>query len=246
MKPIDSISIHKAGSSVLNNYLGKLLAHKKYKIRQLARESFYSPYPEGQYCIDAMSSIESDTYYGCFRGTYSKNIPTLSDLRIAIQVRNPLDCLVSLYYSMTISHTLPTDPVKRKNFIKRGEEIASKGIDQFCIDSISGYIERFQVIDDIIKIHPDYKLMWYEDMVLKNKAWQKELIGFIESELDYNALKKEVAGMFKIPLKEDETKHKRKVLPGDHIEKLNPQTIETCKRVIEANSSDKSIIRHYQ
>lgn len=244
MKPIASVSLHKAGSSVLDVYLSKLLLLNNFKIKNIAGESFNSSFDEEEYCINSMYAVKDNHYYGCFRGPYANKLPTLNDLKIIIQVRNPLDCLVSAYFSFTNSHILPPDTLKRKDFIERSKIILEQGIDKFCLNEINGYIERFKVIDSIVSKHPDFKLLYYEDMVLDNSNWQREIINFVGSDICYEDFQQNIGDMFSIPLNEDINVHKRKVLPGDHIDKLKLSTIKFCKTLISSNC-DNSLIMNY-
>lgn len=246
MKSVATVSMPKAGSTVLDRYLDKILTVSGYKTRNVAGEAFKSPYPEDKYCVDSMSSIQNGFYYGCFRGPYAKDIPTLNDLKVVLQVRNPLDCLVSAYFSFTISHALPPDPMKRRKFEERAERMRAQGIDAYCLSSINDYINRFETIGSIVNSHPDIKVLFYEDMVLENMNWQDEIFNFLGVDcVSLGDFQGQIGDMFVVPKKENPGSHKRRVLPGDHLEKLNPETIELCKSLIRKKISAKSLIGKY-
>ena len=238
--------MHKAGSTVMNSYLERLLVSNDYKYQNVAQDAFESPFEEGEYCIGRLRKLENQTYYGCFRGPYAEQIPTLKELKILAQVRNPLDCIVSAYFSFTVSHEKSPNPNKQKYFEERAKKILEQGIDEFCKSQTNDYIKRFAAIDSIVKNHPDIKVLFYEDMVLRNDYWQQEIFSFLGTiNTSHPYFTNGIKHTFEIPAKENVKSHKRKVLPDDHLEKLKPETIDYCKSIIGTRANNNSLIFKY-
>jgi hypothetical protein len=73
----------------------------------------------------------------------------------------------------------------------------------------------------------------YEDMVENFDSWLDQLIGFLSIEIPrefVDQIKAETS--FKVS-REDISRHRRQVIPGDHKRKLKPETIEFLNKKTE-------------
>ena len=165
------------------------------------------------------------------------------------QMRHPLDCLVSMYYSFTKSHVLPKNAESQKKILQWRATLASQDINLYVMNRIEQYVERFESMSRLIHQVPDLLLLKYEDMILNNQEWQNQIVFFLSSDADFDfnlILDKLHQGIdFSIPAQEDTAVHKRQVTPGDHLNKLNEKTIQDCKSVILKLSTRNSLIHQY-
>jgi len=154
-----------------------------------------------------------------------EDLPHLEQYRTLIQLRDPRDCLVSIYFSRAFSHVVPDDPELKTSFLKQRRKAQEQAIDEYVLQDAPIWLENFQGYADALQKSPRLTIVKYEQMVLNFPAWLKEVEqawGFeIEANLRTGLIDQanfNVAG-------EDIYSHKRQVLPGDHLRKLQPHTI---------------------
>ena len=72
----------------------------------------------------------------------------------------------------------------------------------------------------------NFKVYRYEDVVGQKRPWIKEMAEFLDLELSDKMLQVILDNVDIKPNSEQPTKFIRRVTPGDHKEKLKPETIE--------------------
>lgn len=216
-------STHKCASTFLNALI-KNLAEGEGK-KHIDIETYLATRPNLR---DELYSNESFTntlfqnkgcYFGVFRYAFSK-LPPVSGQKIVLVLRDPRDILTSQYFSIAFSH-----PVLTSKFLKKRESALAMGIDKHVLEmtprflkTYSDYLEKFANRSDVLLIR-------YEDLVTDFESVLSKLLDFIdysEKEKALNYWKKNYPFVVE---KEDVQRHKRKVLPGDHKEKLKQDTI---------------------
>ena len=140
-----------------------------------------------------------------------------------IHTRHPLDILVSRYYSFGYTHITTTYAQ-----VKKKKEIQELSIDEYCFQAASELKSRFA---PLLSIHPDQTSMItssYSDMVCAFEQWNQYLCTNLGiSETLTSKMYHRVSSEFDVPkeltldqMKKGIARHKRKMLPGDHLEKL--------------------------
>jgi hypothetical protein len=108
------------------------------------------------------------------------------NIKYIIHLRNPLDILISQYYSFGFTHPVPHDKlvVDGENFIKLKKIIESQTIDEYCssqetIDKINNkyndmlnWIEKYKHKENVFI--SDYDNMYYDF-----KNWLKNIFDFL-------------------------------------------------------------------
>ena len=226
MKSIMALSMHKAGSTVANYIFMEILKEKGYEIDDISERVMGSPLPEPEvyFQYENKMSLEG-TYYGIARSTEAHTMEILKNIRLVIQVRDPRDCITSLYFSYVGSHRLPDDPKKREQFLAERQEVAKTDINSFALWHADEYVYRLETIKNILEGHQDVLLLKYEDMVENTPKWLKEFSDFVAQPITPD-LGGRISHLldFTVP-NEDSNQHKRQVIPGDHKRKLSPETI---------------------
>ncbi len=234
------ITMHKAGSVFVNSVLTMIAAENGLIPVDFAGEAFRSGIKEWQYCVDRSPLFSRKGYYfGAFRGPYVDKFADLSQNRLLIQVRDPRDCIVSLYYSYKFSHGAPGMGPLRKIFDRIRESTRDKQIDEFAIQQAESYAKRLQMITAVHQQNEGRTLLVkYEEMVGDFDLWLNRVAGFFRlaiSEETRSALRK--MADFNVEA-EDQSFHKRQVKPGDHLRKLAPETIEKMNRIMAVQLQD--------
>jgi hypothetical protein len=162
-----------------------------------------------------------------------KKMDILNNLKIIIQIRDPRDCITSGYFSFSKSHVAPKDPNEKIIFEAQREEIKNLTIGEYALSRAKQYKVRMEILSQILKNHNEVLLLAYENMVENTEQWLKKVSDFLEQPLTeslYSRLDNKID--FTVA-KEDDSKHKRQVLPGDYRRKLKPETIQEINNVLD-------------
>lgn len=227
------ITMHKAASVFVNEVLDLVLMHEGMVHVDFAGEAFQNGVKEWEYCVSKSHLFSTQGYYfGAFRGPYIDKFGDLSANRIVVQVRDPRDCIVSLYYSYKYSHGAPGEGVLKKIFNRIRSHVEDTEIDDFALEQAKTYSRRLAMITDLCNRYEDHILLKYEHMVSDFEKWEGQLYGFLGIDPS-PAVRVKVKALATFDVEsEDVTKHKRQVTPGDHERKLKPRTVAQMNEIL--------------
>lgn len=236
MKSVFLISMHKAGSTILDEIVMDFALEKKYKIERISLGVPSAPMSEDEYFIQYQEKMNLEgVYYGVARGPYIAHMPILPKLKNIIQIRDPRDCITSAYFSFKVSHVPPQDPAQRAAFEDRRKALQDMDIDSYALTQIDSYNTRMQIIRDFMSKSSDALPLKYEHMVTDTPGWLRDISNFLEQPLSdslYNRLGRKIDFSTK---SEDINRHKRQVTPGDHRRKLKPDTIDKMTKGLQSH-----------
>lgn len=173
--------------------------------------------------------LTDDNYFGPLRNGAIKDYRHGQNDKVILHLRDPRDCLTSLYYSIIHSHPVP-DGAGREAFLSFRKEISAYTVDRYCTLQADEYLRLYTNYIELYKDADNILLSRYEDMVSDFENWLTRLFTFTETPLDHfhftNILEN---ADFQVD-KEDVKQHKRRVVPGDFMDKLAPATIEQLNR----------------
>lgn len=226
MKSIAGIAVHKAGSVVFQKLLSHFSKEAGLAVDPLSRHFTVSPLPQAEILRKLEIDIKPEgVFYGVVRSPHFSAMSRLKELRLIAQVRDPRDCLTSHYFSLAYSHSLPKNPLKRDVFLARREAAAAKGIDEFAIETAPLFEHRFQQMAILLEKHQGMQVLKYENMVERSNEWREEVAEFFGLKMTRKLAENlDNVADFNVE-REDISKHKRQVKPGDHLRKLRPETI---------------------
>ncbi len=231
-KSVVFITMHRAGSVFTNRVIWGILARVGMVHVDFARMAFSMGVDEAPYCIEHSGVLCTPGYYfGAFRGPYVEGFGDLSTSRLVVQVRDPRDCIVSMYFAFRYSHSLPGAGEARTMFENARNEIAAQEIDGFSPTQTCQYVHRMAVIAKLLERYPEALLLRYEEMVSDHDAWLRKLCAFLGVSVaseDLDRYKTEV-----LPREENVRRHKRQILPGDYRRKLKIETQEALTRGLQ-------------
>jgi len=184
-----------------------------------------------------MLLCEPHSFYGPFRGGPAGLAAQLSPARPIIHIRDPRDCLVSLYYSLRYSHPLPGGAAA-DDFLQLRRSVETMTIDDFVcgflLDELlcdrrigSGLVRHLQLFRALIERRPDAILSKYEDMVTEFPDWLVAIVEQFGIPIDYEMIIDLIARtdfLVNLRVEEDRRNHKRQITPGDHRRKLTAET----------------------
>lgn len=230
-------TVHKAGSMFLHDICGELAAHL-----ELGHSSLN--YPEQLESIRQQSwrtHIELNPLNHVFGPIRSREampiLPASFDsYETVVHIRDPRDVLTSLYFSHAYSHDLKSAKLTAHD----RDRIQCAGVDAYVLERLQGVVS---IYDYLIENLPwrQTLIVKYEEMVTDFSKWLGDFLppfrrisgldDQAEREL-FNVFCKKYADEF-CPGEEDVYRHKRKVTPGDHREKLRPETIGVITDALE-------------
>ncbi len=241
MSKILFYTTHKAGSSFLDRLLS-----------QTARRFEIGHYSENQernfdtIHEQSWSRFIEQMPNGCFgpiRGGSQCDIfpDQLGDYSIVLHLRDPRDVLTSMYYSFAYSHTVRPDRFHISQ--QKREQWRADGIDEFVVEFAPGLQRVYQRLCRSLLGRGNVTLIRYEDMVLNYGGWLSQFLSAfgdvkIKAKKTRHWLLPQFARQLKLRRQlylrhkdsfqvesENILNHKRRVVPGDHREKLRPATI---------------------
>ena len=239
-----AFTVHKAGSMVLHRVLRDICEHNAIEYHS---ENGPSPKFPPRKIFAGADYIAKHT--GCF-GPIRFFVPSraLGDARILLHLRDPRDVLTSMFFSYCFMHR---GPVPGNSGYRK--EVAERGIDHFVLDMSSEAAARYEgdygtgrpylehignmaarynrYLREVIG-RPNALVISYEEMVLDFPSWLRRVVSRFEladAEATYRIVSERYAESVK-PQSEDIFSHKRKVVPGDYREKLQPATIAELNR----------------
>ncbi len=149
----------------------------------------------------------------------------LSEFRLLLVVRDPRDVLTSLYFAMAFSHSLPAG-ASRKVFLTQRERALSQGPDEFVRQRSDRLLETYRNYCALLAGgHPSLTLLRYEDMVSSFDSWLGQLVAGCGLPARPARMRELVEKADFATDGEDRDRRKRQVEPGDHLRKLQAQTI---------------------
>jgi Sulfotransferase domain len=176
-------------------------------------------------------------------------IPRSDDCRMLLHLRDPRDVLVSMFFAYCYSHSgpLPGDTGYRR-------DVARAGVDAFAIqmatarhrpvqgtygtgadlwDFAGNLRDRYAAYLKFVHGRGNTVFLRYEDMIAEPGAWVHSVAGVLGvSDPDLlNDQTKLLESSFTVRRGEDAWSHRRQVIPGDHRDKLRPETISRLNGV---------------
>ena len=231
-----AFSFYKAGSTLLRKILEDLSPSAGVRLINLEGELFRLGVEHGKIARSSSSVFRPAGYcYGVFRlMPYAFDIPILRDAPKLLLVRDPRDILVSHYFSMSKSHPTPgseLSEVKAERFNEERKRVQDTSVDEHALRKAPMFRKHFAGYADRILGQPNLRVDRYEDIVFDTDRWVRSVCEHLGWDVDDRLLAEVVARHDIVPAGEHEDRHIRRVRPGDHIDKLRPETIDRLNEI---------------
>lgn len=232
-------ALHKSGSTMLDKILEQICSFQSIPLASVSKSAFKQGVIEDS-LTDDVRQLFLETGYG-FYGF--RNIPSylkgfdFSPFKKIWLIRDPRDIVVSHYFSMKKSHAIPPGS-QGKNLLELREKLSSIDIDDYVIQAAPTFktiFNSYKVIED-----DKLKLFRYEDIIFNKSQWIKDIVDFLQLNLEDSQINEIAARHDVFPNSENISLHVRQVSPGDHKRKLMRQTID------KLNDIFKEILEKYE
>lgn len=164
-------------------------------------------------------------YYGALR--YFRSIPDMEKYKTFLMLRDPRDVITSMYFSIAFSHTVFNDKL-----VEKRKETQKKTIDEYVLESIPRFRKRYEEYVDNVLDRENTLFLKYEEMVADFPSFLKKMSNWL-GVYDKSIIDRWTKEISFAPRKEDKHSHVRNVQPGDHLNKLKPETIEVLNRELK-------------
>ena len=251
MKSVLLYTVHKAASSFLDLLLRQTC--RRFGIPHISEndDAFHDEIHRQTWGKFIEAQADGTACFGPIRGTTQNPLfpSDLSDYSVILHLRDPRDVLTSLYYSYSFSHKVVEGrfepaPEERKRW-------QSAGIDQFVLKFAAGYRANYEVLLKNLLGRENVTIVLYEDMVTDYSRWLAQYLSAFEHlkipdrkkrhlllpqvirrlTIRHQLLNKH-RDSFNVDM-EDPQSHKRRVTPGDYLNKLQPDTQEQLSELFK-------------
>jgi hypothetical protein len=230
-------STWKTGSTFLRNFFATAAQLKNLNIVRLHKaQGQFVPLPSFQKAkpkeIELSTVLPNNNYCALvYRFFPTEKTLNNTDIIHLIQIRDPRDVLVSLYFSLGYIHDYG------KNTKNVRDKIQKIDINTFVLKN-SFYFEEIYKDLFISTKYKNVQYLSYKDMVINFKTWANNNVKYFNLNeqqkeslyLQHYSQFENIKETSKEELLKGPTKHNRKMLPGDYKEKLNDETIDILNK----------------
>ncbi len=232
-RPFFIFGIRKCGSTLLNKICQALARANSVTFVDVAGTFFKHNINVGAWVNEPAVKriLRPGNAYGGFRNlpTCLQDTAPFSNSRKVLLVRDPRDALVSEYFSNAYSHALPDgadeDGGARRNLLAQRQKALATPIDDY-VKSRAPLMRRTFL---------EYRSVWsdaatlglrYERIIFEKPKLVSDIAGHFRWACSASDVAEIIERVDVMPVAENPTAFIRKVTPGDHTEKLSPETID--------------------
>jgi hypothetical protein len=183
---------------------------------------------------------DSIVYLGNREAITTLGTNQLSGSQVFLMIRDPRDCLVSMYFSFLGSHPAPAHltPKQVQQWNEHKRLLLEKtSIDEYVIEKASNYKDNLLKMLIFSRKAETSFTVRYEDYITNKKTLCSRIIDTLESlteglaNIPPERLNEISQAHNIIPALERPNHHIRRALPGDHKNKLSSRTIQELNQI---------------
>lgn len=223
-----ALGVRKSGSSIFSSIVNALAMHGgQANAIDIPGEMFAKGYRYTDWNQPPLCDLvwRGNVYIG-FRDPPSAlyQDPVFIESKKILVVRDPRDALVSEYFSNAYSHSMPTTGSEQSVLAKERAVALQESISRYVVSRTSHLNATVEKYGPLLN-DPNLKIMRYEDVILKKANWIREISNHFEFEIDEGLVNDILGWADVVPESENKKAFVRRVVPGDHLEKLDPDVI---------------------
>ena len=228
--PCFAFSVHKCGSTMMHAMIGAVCQRAGVPAASIPDMMFANGILDTDWAEDpeVLPAFRRNLLYFGFRHLPSILLSPelqLRSRRFVLLVRDPRDALVSQYFSYgkkSGSHAIPKQNAEA--FLKKMGDAGDSAIDDYAISAARNLKTKLEAYRDNLDFNLGL-LRRYEDVYFDKETFLAEIFDHFGIAVPRDIIAEVARANDVRPEKEDDSKHIRKGTPGDHAEKLHPDTI---------------------
>jgi hypothetical protein len=233
------LGVRKSGSTMLNRIIMQLARRNRSIPVDIPGTFFRNGYRVQHWEQAELSPLiaPGNVYVG-FRNfpTPLQSLPAFQEAKKVFMFRDPRDALVSQYFSDAYSHMLPAKTTEQgrkgaAEFEKKRQEALASEIDEYVLKHARGMGQTMLAYAPMLDDPGCLQLRYEEYIFQKRRLIHKTLRHF-----EWTALPGQVDAVLdqvdEVPTTEEKTRFIRRVIPGDHRNKLRAETIARLNSIL--------------
>jgi hypothetical protein len=230
-----ALGFWKSGTVLLSGILASLIDGHGMRLANIPEQLFEAGIHFQSVQFDFSQLFMPQGYcYGVFREIWPAMVlnPVVRSARKLFITRDPLDALVSLYFSLKFSHLYPEKRVGMFDSHVRAIQghAATSEIDDYVLSNCWPLHAVFDIVRPLLDLSST-KILRYEDYIYDKAQLVLTIADWFRLPVS-NERAAEISAHFNIiPAIDDPRSHIRQVHPGDAERKLKPETIAALRAV---------------
>jgi hypothetical protein len=230
--PCFALGVRKSGSTMLHKLVMFLARKNNTNAVDIPGTFFKRGYVVQDWVkADLSHVVQRGNVYVGFR-SYPTNFDRYEHFRNGRKIfmfRDPRDALVSQYFSDAYSHSLPSKETEvgakaTEAFLKKREETLATDIETYVMKHAKSFdstlMQFAPLLDD-----PTCLTLRYEDYIFQKKRLIHKILNHFEWSCAPGHIEALLKTIDEVPSSEDKQRFVRRVIPGDHRNKLTPEAI---------------------
>ncbi|MFN3449697.1 MAG: sulfotransferase domain-containing protein [Roseococcus sp.] len=226
--PVFVFGVRKSGSSIMNMMVEALARFNDMNFVDVAGRLFEQGVDVERWRADPaiLGLLRGGNVYGGFRNAPSLLLgaPELVHGRSILLVRDPRDALVSEYFSTAFSHSVPEAGEARAEMLAQRAAARSGDVAAHARRAAASFREALRQYLPFLAL-PGLRLYRYEQAILDKPAFLRDVCAHFAWHVSEAQLAAIMRWADVIPAEENPRAFLRKVIPGDHREKLPAEVI---------------------
>jgi hypothetical protein len=231
------LSVRKCGSSVLNQMAWALASGQGLPFIDVTGRLFDAGFLPNSWRTDPEVGrlIDGGNVYSGFRDfpTAIAGSAVFLRARKILLIRDPRDALISEYFSSAYSHPLPPAGAARERMLEMRAQARVESMESMVLKRADGMgrtmMEFAPLLADL-----NLKLFHYEQVITRKREFMEDICRHFGWRLWPRLIDSVLPRVDIFPERERPSEFVRRVLPGEHREKLSGETIAELNRLLEA------------
>lgn len=234
------LGVRKSGSTMLHKLVQLLSRRNNINTIDIAGTFFKSGFVVADWmAADLTEVVRPGNMYLGFR-SYPSNLERYEFFqrgRKIFMFRDPRDAVVSQYFSDAFSHSLPSDETEAGKraaaaFLKKRQEAQASDIDAYTLKHARSFENTLMAFAPLFD-DPNCLLLRYEEHIFQKKRMINKILQHFGWTCPPGQIESILQGIDSVPESEDGKRFVRKVIPGDHRNKLKPETIRKLNNILK-------------